>query len=86
MTDDEHRDHSASRLPRTQAVRRRWWLRSVLLLAMAVFAVSIAFVLIYATSLSWPLAILISVILVGGQVYALRRNLFGGDGEDHPDL
>lgn len=81
MIEDKDRDHDASRPARTRAVVRTWWLRAVLLLAMAVFAVSIAFVLIYATRLSWPLAILISVILVGGQVYTLRRTLFGGDGD-----
>lgn len=86
MIGDKDRDHDASRPARTRAVGRTWWLRSVLLLAMAVFAVSIAFVLIYATRLSWPLAILISVILVGGQVYALRRTLFGGDGDNRADV
>ncbi|WP_140395041.1 hypothetical protein [Arthrobacter sedimenti] len=55
-------------------------MRMILLVAIAVFAVSIAFVLVYATSLSWPMAILITVVLAGGQAYALRGTLFGGPG------
>ncbi|WP_459312330.1 hypothetical protein [Arthrobacter sp. MDT2-2] len=55
-------------------------MRMALLVAIAVFAVSIAFVLVYATSLSWPLVILITVVLAGGQAYALRGTLFGGAG------
>ncbi|MDN4610241.1 hypothetical protein [Arthrobacter burdickii] len=59
---------------------RRSGVRMALLVAIAVFAVSIAFVLVYATSLSWPMAILITVVLAGGQAYALRGTLFGGAG------
>ncbi|MHA7209879.1 hypothetical protein [Arthrobacter sp. MDT1-65] len=50
--------------------------------AVAVFAVSLGFVLLYATSLPPALCILIAFVLGGAQLYALRGNLFRGGGND----
>ncbi|MHA7144279.1 hypothetical protein ACX80U_06130 [Arthrobacter sp. TmT3-37] len=83
MDPNRYEDHGERRRAPTEPRRRT--LRMVLLLAIAVFAVSIAFVLVYATGLSWPTAVLITVVLAGGQAYTLRRTLFPGDGDDGTD-
>lgn len=46
--------------------------------AAVVFAVSLAFVLAYTTSVPVVACVLIGLVLAGAQVYALRRALFRG--------
>ncbi|MCU1631720.1 MAG: hypothetical protein JWM61_372 [Micrococcaceae bacterium] len=79
---DGHGDQNAGRPAPTGPVGLRWHLRVALALGVVVLAASIAFVLVYATDLSWPLALLISAALAGAQVYAIRRSLFRGGGHD----
>lgn len=50
--------------------------------AVAVFATSLGFVLLYTTSLPPALCILIAFVLGGAQLYALRGSLFRGGRRD----
>ncbi|MEG9247515.1 hypothetical protein V6S67_05390 [Arthrobacter sp. Soc17.1.1.1] len=52
--------------------------RLLVVVAVAVFAASLGFVLLYTTSLPPALCILIAFVLGGAQLYALRGNLFRG--------
>jgi membrane protein implicated in regulation of membrane protease activity len=79
---DGHGDRNARRPASTGSGGLRLHLKVALALGVVVLAASMAFVLVYATDLSWPSALLISAALAGAQVYAIRRSLFRGGGHD----
>ncbi|WP_104116197.1 hypothetical protein [Arthrobacter sp. B1805] len=80
MEDDAHDDQGIPRHLLAEAAGRRWLLKLIRVFAIAVFALSMAFVLVYGTSLPWLPALFISGVLAAAQVYALLRTLFRGDG------
>ncbi len=84
MAADKYPDAGAGRPGRRPARLLPAPARLLVGVAVAVFAASLGFVLLYTTSLPPALCILVAFVLGGAQLYALRGNLFRGgrDGSD----
>lgn len=78
--EDGYRDSGAAPRGRRPARLLDPSTRLLVGVAVAVFAASLGFVLLYTTSLPPALCILIAFVLGGAQLYALRGNLFRGGG------
>ncbi|WP_104166283.1 hypothetical protein [Arthrobacter sp. SX1312] len=75
---DSGRDTGIDRYPGEPSPLLPLGARILIGVAAVVFALSLAFVLAYTTSVPVLVCVLIGLVLAGAQVYALRRALFRG--------